>query len=384
LRVDAARIDALVRLTGELGVAKNAIGHLVTLASRESSSLAAALKSRHTSLERLVGELQRSVLGLRVLPLRVAFRRFPRMIREMSAELGKPATLVIEGDDTEADKAIVEMLVEPLLHVLRNAMDHGVENPARRVATGKPPVATILLRAAREGEHVLVEITDDGGGIDVARVREVALERNVVAPDLLPTLSDADVLELIFSPGFSTAATVTGVSGRGVGMDAVRTAVQRLGGKVHVGSTPGQGTTVRFTLPFSVMMAQVMTVQAGGQVFGIPLDAVVETIRLPRDSVFAVGAGHAIVLRDRTVPLVDLAAVLGNTSATQPNESARIVVLDMNGEVGALQVEKIGERMEIMLEPLGGLLADLPGVAGSTLLGDGSVLLVLDLAELLQ
>jgi two-component system, chemotaxis family, sensor kinase CheA len=320
---------------------------------------------------------------MRVLPLRVAFQRFPRLIRELSAELGKPATLVIEGEDTEADKTIVEILVEPLVHVLRNAMDHGIEDAPRRAAAGKSSSATIRLRAFREGEHVLVEVTDDGSGIDVARVRQVAAERNVVPAEELASLSDAQLIDLIFAPGFSTATTVTQTSGRGIGLDAVRKAVSRLGGLVGVRSTAGKGTTVRFTLPFSVLVTQVMTVEAAGQTFGIPLDTVVETIRVPKSSIFPVGAAHAIVLRNRTIPLVRLAQVLGQRSADS-DEAGPIVIAKIDGDLGALQVERIGERMDIMLKPMDGILSGVPGIAGSTLLGDGSVLLVLDLTELLQ
>ena len=382
-RVDAARIDALVRLTGELTVAKNAIGHAVQLAANEGAAFAATLKSGHAALERLVGELQQSVIAMRVLPMRVAFQRFPRLIREMSANLKKPARLVLEGEDTEADKAIVEVLVEPLVHVLRNAMDHGVENAAVRAAAGKPAVATIRMRAFREREHVMLEVADDGAGIDVPRVREVAHERNVVPAATLGSMSDAEVIDLIFAPGFSTATTVTDVSGRGVGMDAVRTAVNRLGGHVYASSVAGLGTTVRFTLPFSVMMTHVMTVEAGGQKFAIPLDAVVETIRVPRNAIFAVGAAHAIVLRDRTIPVVRLAHALG-TASQDDGDQAPMVIAKLDGDFGALQVDRIGERMEIMLEPLAGFLGAVPSIAGSTLLGDGSVLLVLDVAELLR
>jgi two-component system chemotaxis sensor kinase CheA len=385
LRVGTGRIDALVRLTGELTVAKNAIGHGVKLAEAASSTLGAALKNQHATLERLVGELQRAVVGMRVLPLRVAFQRFPRLIREMSAELGKPATLVLEGEDTEADKAIVEVLVEPLVHVLRNAMDHGVETAAVREAAGKPAVATLRVRAFRQGEHVLIEVTDDGAGIDLARVRQVAQERNVMPAKVLAAASDDDLIDLIFAPGFSTATTVSAISGRGVGMDAVRTALSRLGGHVEVRTTRGQGTTIRFTLPFSVLVTQVMTVEAGGQTFGVPLDAVVETLRVGAESIFPVGAAHAIVLRNRTVPLVRLAQVLAQGDARQAGaESGPIVIAKIGGDLGALQVDRIGERMDVMLKPLDGLLAGLPGIAGSTLLGDGSVLLVLDLAELIQ
>jgi two-component system chemotaxis sensor kinase CheA len=384
LRVDANRIDALVNLTGELTVAKNAIGHAVKLAQEQGNALAPFLKDRHAVLDRLVGELQGSVLGMRVLPLRHAFQRLPRLVREIATDLGKPASLVIEGEDTEADKVIVEMLFEPLLHVLRNAMDHGVESASARAARGKPPVAVIRLRAARQGEHVVVEVSDDGNGIDVARVRAVARERNVVPAETLDAMSDAEATDLIFAPGFSTAAVVTDLSGRGVGLDAVRTAVERLAGRVGIESRAGQGTTVRFTLPFSVMMTRVMTVEAGGQKFGIPLDAIVETVRVGVESIVPVGAAKAIVLRNRTMPLVELADVLGVAREENTQAEATVVVARVEGQFGAVRVDRLGERMEVMLKPLDGILSGMPGIAGSTLLGDGSVLLVLDLGELLQ
>ena len=248
---------------------------------------------------------------MRVLPLRIAFQRFPRLIREMSAELGKPATLVIEGEDTEADKAIVEILVEPLVHVLRNAMDHGIETAAARAAAGKPAVATIRLRAFREGEHVLIEITDDGGGIDVARVREVATERNVVAS----RSARGDERRGSSSTSSLRRASRRRPRSRSCRAEAsawTRSARRSTGSAATSkrAALPGKGTTVRFTLPFSVLVTQVMTVEAAGQTFGIPLDAVVETIRVPEERIFPVGAAHAIVLRDRTIPLVRLAQVL--------------------------------------------------------------------------
>lgn len=384
LRVASPRIDALVRLTGELTVAKNAIGHAVKLAETQSAQLAPALKQRHEALERLVAEIQRSVLALRVLPLRTTFQRFPRLIREMSAELRKPTTLVIEGEDTEVDKLVAELIAEPLVHLLRNAMDHGVEDAPVRAAAGKPTVATLRVRAARDGDQVLIDVSDDGRGIDVARVREVARERAAVPAEALAAMSDGEALDLIFAPGFSTARVVTAISGRGVGLDAVRTAVKQLGGQVAVRDSSPRGTTVRLALPFSIMMTDVVTVEAGGQRFGIPLEAVVETLRIPRSEIFPVGGAHAIVLRGRTVPLVELASLLGTPHAGTSDATTLAVIAEVDGALGALAVESVGERLAVMLKPLDGILAGLPGLAGSTLLGDGSVLLVLDLAELLQ
>jgi two-component system chemotaxis sensor kinase CheA len=371
-------------LTGELTVAKNTIGHAAGLAQTNHDSVAALLKNHHDVLERLVRELQRSVLGMRVLPLRSVLQRFPRVLREMSASLGRPVSLQVEGDDTEADKAIVEMLFEPLLHIVRNAIDHGVEPSDERVARGKPPVAVLQIRAARQGDRVQIEVSDDGRGIDVDRVREVAKERGVVTEDAIRAMTEADVIDLVFAPGFSTAAKVTELSGRGVGMDAARSAVERVGGRVSIESRRGYGTTVRLLLPFSVMMTHVMTVEAGEQLFGIPLDAVVETVRIARDAVKSVGAAQATVLRDRTIPVIDLARALGVSLERLAETEAIIVVVAFAGQLAGIQVERLGDRMEVMLAPLEGLLSGTPGIAGTTLLGDGRVLLVLDIGELLQ
>ena len=385
VRVDVERVNALVSLAGELTVAKNALGHAADLAraGTDAEALGDLLKTQHAQLDRLVAELQRAVLNMRLLPLRHVFQRFPRLVREMVVALDRPARLVTEGDDTEADKAVVESLFEPLLHVLRNALDHGVESVEDRAAAGKPPSATITIRARREGDRVLVEVQDDGRGIDVAHVAEAAVARDLVTPAALETMSEDEVRALIFAPGFSTAKTVTALSGRGVGMDAVRSVVERLGGRVSVESTPGAGALVRFSLPFTVMMTRVMTVEAGGQVFGIPLEAVIETVRLPRERIMPVGGARAFVHRDRTIPLIDLAQTLGERRKNAENE-VNVVVATASGHLGGLEVDRLGERMDVMLRPLGGLLAATPGVAGATLLGDGRVLLVLDLEALLQ
>lgn len=386
LRVDVERIDALVNLTGELTVAKNALAHAAALAQdgADSAGLGLMLRTQHAQLSRLVGDLQRSVLNIRVLPLRQVFQRFPRLLREMVGALGKPARLLTEGDETEADKAIVENLFEPLLHVLRNALDHGVEPPDVRAAAGKPPSATIVLRASREGSQVVVEVVDDGAGIDVARVRAVAAERGVVAPEVLAEMTDEAAADLIFAPGFSTATQVTSLSGRGVGMDAVRSTVERMGGRVTLLSAPGQGTTVRLTLPFTVLMSSVMTVEAGGQMFGIPLEAMIETLRLPRSGISGVGAAHAFVWRNRTLPLIDLGEALDERRVSDSAGDAHVVVTSTLGQFAGLEVDRIGERMDVMLKPMEGLLAGMRGIAGTTLLGDGRVLLVLDLQALLQ
>jgi len=385
LRVDAQRIDALVRLTGELTTAKNALIHTTAQAQIEGLGLAAGLTGLAAVFERLIGELQQSVLALRVLPLRTVLQRFPRLVRDLSSTLGKPVTLYIKGDHTEADKAIVEMLFEPLLHTLRNSIDHGVEEPSVRVERGKPVVASIQIRAARQDDRVVIEVEDDGAGVDVERVRRVAVDRHIATEEELQAMDDAQVIDLLFAPGFSTVATVTELSGRGVGLDAVRTAIERIGGDVSIASRPRHGTCVSFSLPFSVMMTQVMTVEAGGQRFAIPVEALVEILRVPRAAVSGVGSAQVLVHRERTIPIIDLAGELDGTREPSPDAEEFIVALAaVAGEFIALRVDRVGERMEIILKPLEGLLEGMRGITGTALLGDGRVLLVLDLKEMLS
>jgi two-component system chemotaxis sensor kinase CheA len=381
-RIDSEQVDALVRLAGELTVVNNAIGHVAGLARTGDPALPDLLKERHDTLERLVSELRRSVLQMRVRPLSAVLQRFPRLVREMSANLGKSVRLVIEGDETEADKVIVEMLFEPLLHVVRNAIDHGVESASGRATAGKATTAALWIKAERAGDRVLIKVSDDGAGIDLSRVREVALTRGLVTQEQLLAMTEPETLDLIFSPGFSTASKVTAISGRGVGMDAVRRAVERVGGHVFISSVAGRGTQVRLSLPFGVMMTHVMTVEAGGQMFGFPLDAILETIRVPQAAISKVGAAPVVVLRNRALPVVDLATALGIDPLVD-GEGATLVVAAANGECGAFRVDRIVERLDLILKPLEGLLAGTPGIMGTTLLGDGRVLLVLDIAQML-
>jgi two-component system chemotaxis sensor kinase CheA len=270
-----------------------------------------------------------------------------------------------------------------LLHVLRNALDHGIETPAEREAAGKPALATLWLRARRDGEFVVVEVEDDGRGIDIANIRRIAVERGVIEAAEERELSDAEVLDLIFAPGFSTATQVTDLSGRGVGMNAVRNAVGHLAGSVQVSSRTGVGTTVSLRLPFSILMTRVMTVDAGGQMFGINLDCVLETARIPREQISAVGAAQAFVLRERTIPLIHLGKALGQGESQPDNQDAHVMVFSLAGRLGSLEVDRLGDRLDVMLAPAEGLLKGVPGIAGTALLGDGRVLVVLDLQELL-
>ena len=386
LRVDEGKIDALIGLAGELIVAKNGIAHLVKRLQDEvgDHELARVVRREHDAIERLTGEMHAAILQLRMVPVAQVFRSFPRLVRDMSHRLEKNVRLVTVGETTESDKAIVDSLFEPLLHLVRNALDHGIESPEQRRTAGKAETATITMRASRAGDRFIVEVIDDGRGIDPAAVRRRALERGRLAGDALAALPDVHVIDLIFAPGFSTAAEVSDISGRGVGMDVVRATVERIGGRASVTSRLGAGTTVRLDLPMNIAISRIMVVEAGGQIFGIPMDAVTETVRLGPDRISRIKNNDGFVLRDRIVPICSLAELMNLPEARTPGLDARLLVLtDIGGKMTALEIDAIQDRLEVVLKPLQGLLSSARGYSGTTLLGDGRVLLVLDLKEIL-
>lgn len=387
-RADVARIDALIRLAGELVVVKNALGHRLEQApATQSSQSPANLTQIHSQLDRLTADLLRACVAARVVPLRQVFRRFPRLVRDLAAGLDKKVSLVTEGDATEADRPIVEALFEPLLHVLRNAVDHGIETPDQREKSGKPIPAIITLRAARIGEEVVVEIADDGCGIDPAAIRATAQARGLAGAAALAAMSDTALLELIFAPGFSTSGTVSDLSGRGVGMDAVRAAISGLGGRVELATRPGAGTLIRFHLPFTVLLTRLLVVQAGGQAFGLPFEALAETLQVPRRQVIRTGDTDAVHWRGRTLPLLSLAQLVFPSDAGPddgPAEVVQAVIIRDEVTFTALQVGRIGRQIDVMLKPLDGPLTGMRGIAGTALQGDGNVLIVLELQELLK
>ena len=386
LRVSEAKIEALVNLVGELVVAKNALTHSAKrvapeLAGRE---VAGSIRRDHDAIDRLVVELHGTILQLRMVPAGQVLQSFPRLVRDISRQLGKKVELVTRGDGTEADKTIVDRLFEPLVHLVRNAVDHGVENPEQRLTSGKPGTATVSIEASRVGDRFLLQVTDDGRGIDPAVVRRKASEKQLMPSDELAALTDEQVIELVFAPGFSTSAKVSDISGRGIGMDVVRTAVEQIGGRVSLQSKVGTGTTVRIDLPTTIAMSRIMVVEAGGQLFGISMDAVSETVRVTSDRISQIKNNNGFVFRDRIVPIVALAELM--KLAEQPKDPATarlLVVMEAAGRIAALEIDAIRDRLDVVLKPMQGLLASARGYAGTTLLGNGQVLLVLDIKELL-
>ena len=386
LRVSEAKIEALVNLAGELVVAKNALAHSVKRVEQNlgGHEVAGSIRRDHDAIDRLVVELHGTILQLRMVPVVQVFRSFPRLVRDVSRQLGKNVGLVTRGETAEADKTIVDRLFEPLVHLVRNAVDHGIESPGQRRAAGKPETATISIEASRIGDRFLIEVTDDGCGIDPAVVRRKASEKRLLPADELTALTDEQVVDLVFAPGFSTAAEVSDISGRGIGMDVVRTVVEQIGGRVSLASRVGAGTTVRLDLPMTIAMSRIMVVEAGGQLFGISMDAVSETVRVTPDRISQIKNNFGFVLRERLVPIVSLAELMKLPERANEAAAARLfVVMEAAGRIAAFEIDAIRDRLDVVLKPMQGLLANARGYAGTTLLGDGQVLLVLDVKEIL-
>ena len=313
-----------------------------------------------------------AILQLRMVPVAQVFRSFPRLVRDMSQRLNKKVALVTRGETTEADKTVVDRLFEPLLHLIRNAVDHGIEGPEPRRSAGKAEAATVTVQASRLGDRLVVEVSDDGRGIDPEIVRRTALERGVIAADELAALADDQILDLVFSPGFSTAAEVSDISGRGVGMDVVRNTIEQIGGRVSLTSGVGAGTTVRLDLPMNIAMTRILVVEAAGQVFGIPMDGVTETIRLTPDRVSQIKGNDGFVLRDRVVPICPLAELMNLAKPPSPGSGIRLlVVIEAGGRNVAIEVDAVRDRLEIVLKPMQGLLSKARGYAGTTLWATG-------------
>ncbi|MDY7090159.1 MAG: chemotaxis protein CheA [Actinomycetota bacterium] len=386
LKVDQEKVDHLMELVGELNVAKNGLTFLADAAEEEFGSrvLGRRIKDQYSGLHRIAEELQAAVMDVRMLPLSVAFSRFPRLIRDLSRRLGKTVELVTEGEDTMADKDVIEALGDPLVHLVRNSLDHGIETPAEREAANKPPAARITLTAVADGDAVIVEIADDGRGIDPDRIKRKAYEKGLISEDELESLTESDAVDLIFRPGFSTADQVSDLSGRGVGMDAVRASVEKLGGTVSMRSQFGRGTSTRLRLPLSMAVTQVMVVSVAGQRFGIPVDLVVETVRVPGAELGRVLHSDVVVLRGEVVPVIDLARALDMPWTPDPAADRAILIASLHGQRVGLLVEQFHREVDVILKPMEGLLAYAGEFSGTALLGDGLVLLVLNMKEVLS
>ena len=385
LKVDQERIDKLMDLVGELVVAKNTLPFLAKRAEETYGikELSKEIKTQYAVINRLSDELQSAMMSVRMVPVSHVFQRFPRLVRDLSRRLDKKIKLVLEGEETEADKNVIENLSDPLIHLVRNSLDHGIESPEQRLNAGKPEEGTLILRAIPKDDQVLIEIIDDGKGIDPDTIKRKAYEKKIIDEKKLDEITDQEAVNLIFAAGLSSKDEASDLSGRGVGMDVVKTAVNEAGGTVSVRSTPGQGTTITLTLPLSMAVTRVMIIEVSGQYYGIALDVIRETVRIPFNRIQQVKQDEVVVLRNKLIPLKRMHQLLNLDALQGDPEEAAILIVDINGEEIGLIIDDFHEGLDIIQKPLEGVMDNFPIYAGATLLGDGRVLLILDLKELI-
>jgi two-component system chemotaxis sensor kinase CheA len=380
IRVDVSQIDRLMNLVGELVLARNQI---VQSTGQDADPAHVAAVQR---VNLITSELQQSVMKTRMQPIGNVWSKFPRIIRDLCHELGKDVALVMEGNETELDRTIIEAIKDPMTHIIRNSIDHGIEHPEQRVADGKPAQGRLSLRAFHEGGQVNIEISDDGHGIDVGRVLQKAIQRGVVIQEQAARMSQREMLALVFLPGVSTADEVTNVSGRGVGMDVVRTNIEKIGGNVDLHSEQGKGTTIRIKIPLTLAIIPALVVTCGDDRYAIPAASLVELVRIEGDqvdkSVEHIHDAPVYRLRGNLLPLVHLAKELELTALRHEEEAMFLVVLQAEGRQFGLVVDGINDTEEIVVKPLGKEMKGLSVYAGATIMGDGKVALILDVLGL--
>lgn len=388
VRVDVERLDLLMNLVGELVINRTRIsdiaGTLVraVLDRADPDGLARLAKDLVESaalLARTTNDIQESIMKVRMIPIGTVFERFPRVVRDLARSRNKEVELLVEGAETDLDKTIVDHIGEPLLHLVRNCIDHGVEEPRVREACGKPRSGTIRLGAFHEGNQIIIEVQDDGAGIDLARIRARGIRLGLIGDG--DALTERELMQLIFYPGFTTSEHVDDLSGRGVGMDVVKRTVLALKGSFEVDSTLGQGTKFTIKLPLTLAIIQALLVRVAAELYAIPLDAVIESQRLDTDEIREMSGGEEIMVRGSVIPLIRLDEFLGLGRGAR-GDKVMIVIVGIGGRQVGLVVDAFEGEQEIVIKPLSDILGRIPGVSGATILGNGSISLILDVHEL--
>ncbi|MCV2366740.1 chemotaxis protein CheA [Roseateles oligotrophus] len=379
LRVSIEKVDQLINLVGELVITQ-------AMLAQNSRDVAPGLYQQLTSgladLERNTRDLQESVMSIRMIPMSIVFNRFPRMLRDLAAKLGKKVELVTQGESTELDKSLVEKITDPLTHLVRNSCDHGIEMPADRLAKGKPEHGTITLVASHQGGSIVIEVRDDGNGLNRNRLIKKAREKGIDAPD---SMSDSDVWNLIFAPGFSTADQVTDVSGRGVGMDVVKRNITSLGGTVEIDSAEGYGMKVSVRLPLTLAIMDGMSVGVGEEVYILPLSSVIESFQVQADTIKTVaGSGRVVEVRDEYMPVIGLETIFQVPRFDFEHVSTIMVVVEAEGGRVALLVDELLGQQQVVVKNLEANYRKVPDVSGATIMGDGRVALILDVGSLVR
>lgn len=376
VRVDIGRLDSLMNLVGELVIGKARIERLVM------ESKLREFDEPLSQLGRISGDIQELVTKLRMVPVSFIFDRFPRLIRDISKTLGKDVELLIEGQETELDRTVIDEIGGPMVHLIRNSVDHGVETPEVRKAAGKPSKGTIKIAAYQEGSSVIIEVTDDGKGIDPVAVGKKAIERGLVTKEALAEMSDEEIIQYVFLPGFSMAKEVTDLSGRGVGMDAVKRKVESLGGQFEARSKVGEGTSVFIRLPLTLAIVLALLVKVGEETYAIPLENVDETILVRKEDLKRMHGKPVTLLRGEVLSLGDLASTLDTPQDGEERHEYPVVVVRVGRNKIGFIVDALVGQQEIVIKSLGRILSKIKGIAGATILGDGNVALILDVGSL--
>ena len=382
VRVDTKVLDEIMNMVGELVLVRN---RLVSLDSHRNDSDQEMTKVI-SNLDVVTGDLQGAVMKTRMQPIKKVFGRFPRVVRDLARKLNKKIELRMEGEDTELDKNLVDALADPMVHMVRNCCDHGIETPQERAQAGKPELGSIVLSAAQQGDHIMLKITDDGQGMDPDKLRVIAVGKGVLDKDAADRLSDQEALNLIFAPGFSTNSVVTDISGRGVGMDVVKTNITKLNGSVRVLSEYGKGTTIEIKVPLTLAILPTLMVSISDRTFALPLTSVSEIFYLPLDQMRNVDGQNTIVIRDKAVPLFFLKEWFDNVPPTKyMNEKAHIVLVQASAVqlVGFVVDDLLGQE-EVVIKPLDSALRHTPGMAGATVTSEGGIALILDIPALIR
>lgn len=377
IRVDQARLDALMNTFSELIIERGRLEQISTDGNYQE------LQGTTERIARITSDLQVLILNMRMVPIEQVFSRFPRVVRDLSNGLGKQVHLQIEGSETELDRSLVDELGDPLIHLIRNALDHGIESPTQRLNQGKPAFGVLTLRAFQNGNHVFIEVKDDGHGIQREKIIRKAVETGIVVLDQAEKMNDQQIYSLLFHAGFSTADTITDVSGRGVGMDVVKTKVEQLGGKISIDSSPGKGTTFLLELPLSLSILPAMMVEIGIEKYAIPINAIVETAVYKRVTIQHAHQTDVIDFRGRIIPLIPSYQVFNILSWEADPEEVAVVILRYGEKTAGLIVSRFTGQQEVVLKTLGSYLPQVFGISGCTILGDGNVALVIDVATLL-
>jgi len=386
IRVDVGRLDGIMNLVGELVLGRNRLAQISDQMKQiyEGSSIEKELSGTFSQLDFITTELQMAVMKARMVPMSKVFNKLPRLIRDLCRESGKKIELQIFGAENELDKSIVEELNDPLVHILRNAADHGIESPDDRIAAGKPEKGCVTIQTRQEGNHMAITIADDGRGLDPEKLKAKATQRNLITKDQARDMSNSEACNLIFAAGFSTAEKVTNVSGRGVGMDVVRTNVQKLKGIIEISSEIGKGTTFTIKLPLTLAIIQGLLTQVQNEVFSIPLNSVIEVVRIEKSNIQTIRGKEVIKLRDTILPLVWLSSVFNIPLNGTKRDWIYIVVIGLAEKRIGVVVDTLLGQKEVVIKSLGTYLGTVPGIAGSTILGDGRVIMILDIAPFMK